>query len=638
MDLNRNDSPNNNNNNNDGRKPGGNRPKGSIGTALLITLAIVLLVNWIYGSISKSQYTQTSFSDFLAAKDAGQLSEVEIQSDRIIYMTKEEAGKPAAMQKACYTGLPGGGDLIALSEELDAMGVKVDKKIVEDNSLIMMILSYALMIGGLFLVMNLLTKRMGGDGMMGGFGKSKARVYMEKQTGVTFKDVAGQDEAKESLQEIIDFLHNPQKYTAIGPKLPKGALLVGSPGTGKTLLAKAVAGEANVPFFSISGSDFVEMFVGMGASRVRDLFQQAAKVAPCIIFIDEIDAVGRARDNRYGNNSEQEQTLNQLLSEIDGFEPSKGIVCLAATNRPEILDKALLRPGRFDRRIIVDKPNLQGRLDTLKVHTRKIRLSDDVDLRKIAQATAGAVGADLANLVNEAALRAVRKGRQLVNQEDLLVSFETVIAGTEKKNTVLTDMEKRLVAYHEVGHALVAALEKHSQPVSKITIVPHTSGALDNTMQMPEEEKYLSTAEELRTELRTLVGGRAAEQVVFGVQTTGAANDIQRATALARNMVTQYGMSEKFGLMSTASVENQYLDGQAYMDCSQETAAEVDKEVMEILQKAYADAKRILTENRGLLDEISEFLLVKETITGDELMAYVNADRNALPAAEKTEE
>ena len=638
MDLNRNDSPNNNNNNNDGRKPGGNRPKGSIGTALLITLAIVLLVNWIYGSVSKSQYTQTSFSDFLAAKDAGQLSEVEIQSDRIIYMTKEEADKPAAMQKACYTGLPGGGDLIALSEELDAMGVKVDKKIVEDNSLIMMILSYALMIGGLFLVMNLLTKRMGGDGMMGGFGKSKAKVYMEKQTGVTFKDVAGQDEAKESLQEIIDFLHNPQKYTAIGAKLPKGALLVGSPGTGKTLLAKAVAGEANVPFFSISGSDFVEMFVGMGASRVRDLFQQAAKVAPCIIFIDEIDAVGRARDNRYGNNSEQEQTLNQLLSEIDGFEPSKGIVCLAATNRPEILDKALLRPGRFDRRIIVDKPNLQGRLDTLKVHTRKIRLSDDVDLRKIAQATAGAVGADLANLVNEAALRAVRKGRQLVNQEDLLVSFETVIAGTEKKNTVLTDMEKRLVAYHEVGHALVAALEKHSQPVSKITIVPHTSGALGYTMQMPEEEKFLSTAEELRTELRTLVGGRAAEQVVFGVQTTGAANDIQRATALARNMVTQYGMSEKFGLMSTASVENQYLDGQAYMDCSQETAAEVDREVMEILQKAYADAKRILTENRGLLDEISEFLLVKETITGDELMAYVNADKNALPAAEEEAE
>ena len=552
-----------------------------------------------------------------------------------MYMTKEEAAKELSRQKACFTGIPSGGDMLALAEELNAQGVKVSNKIVEDNSVIMMVLSYAIMIGGMFLLMNLLTKRMGGDGMMGGFGKSKAKVYMEKQTGVTFKDVAGQDEAKESLQEIIDFLHNPQKYTAIGAKLPKGALLVGSPGTGKTLLAKAVAGEANVPFFSISGSDFVEMFVGMGASRVRDLFQQAAKVAPCIIFIDEIDAVGRARDSRYGSNSEQEQTLNQLLSEIDGFESSKGIVCLAATNRPEILDKALLRPGRFDRRIIVDKPNLQGRLDTLKVHTRKIRLSEDVDLRKIAQATAGAVGADLANLVNEAALRAVRQGRQAVNQEDLLVSFETVIAGTEKKNTVLTDMEKRLVAYHEVGHALVAALEKHSQPVSKITIVPHTSGALGYTMQMPEEEKFLSTAEELRTELRTLVGGRAAEQIVFGVQTTGAANDIQRATALARNMVTQYGMSEKFGLMTTASVQNQYLDGQAYMDCSQETAAQVDKEVMKLLDAAYADAKRILTEKRQLLDEISEFLLVKETITGDELMAYVNADKNALPQGEE---
>jgi len=380
----------------------------------------------------------------------------------------------------------------------------------------------------------------------------------------------------------------------------------------------------------------VEMFVGMGASRVRDLFQQAQKVAPCIIFIDEIDAVGRSRDNRYGSNSEQEQTLNQLLNEIDGFEPSKGIVCLAATNRPEILDKALLRPGRFDRRIIVDRPNLQGRLDTLKVHTRKIKLSEDVDLRKIAQATAGAVGADLANLVNEAALRAVRKGRKAVNQEDLLVSFETVIAGTEKKNTVLTDMEKRLVSYHEVGHALVAALEKHSQPVSKITIVPHTSGALGYTMQMPEEEKFLSTADELRTELKTLLGGRAAEQVVFGVQTTGASNDIQRATGLARAMVTQYGMSEKLGLMSTASTSNQYLDGQAYMDCSQATAHEVDQEVKAILDKAYTEAKRILTENRSLLDEVSEYLLVKETITGDELMAYVNADKKQLP--ENTEE
>jgi len=619
------------------QKPNQEGDRGKhIGTAVIISLALILLFTWVYNTISDSQYTQTTYSQFLEAKESGNLAEVELSYDRILYMTREEAAKDPSQQKACYTGLPVGTDGDALLQELHAMGVKGDSKILEDNSMIISILYYAMMFAILFFFMRSLTKRMGGEGMMGGFGKSKAKVYMEKQTGVTFKDVAGQDEAKESLQEIIDFLHNPQKYTAIGAKLPKGALLVGSPGTGKTLLAKAVAGEADVPFFSISGSDFVEMFVGMGASRVRDLFQQAQKVAPCIIFIDEIDAVGRSRDNRYGSNSEQEQTLNQLLNEIDGFEPSKGIVCLAATNRPEILDKALLRPGRFDRRIIVDRPNLQGRLDTLKVHTRKIKLSEDVDLRKIAQATAGAVGADLANLVNEAALRAVRKGRKAVNQEDLLVSFETVIAGTEKKNTVLTDMEKRLVSYHEVGHALVAALEKHSQPVSKITIVPHTSGALGYTMQMPEEEKFLNTAEELRTELRTLLGGRAAEQVVFGVQTTGASNDIQRATGLARAMVTQYGMSEKLGLMSTASVSNQYLDGQAYMDCSQTTAYEVDQEVKSILDKAFADAKRILTENRSLLDEISEYLLVKETITGDELMAYVNADKKQLP--ENTEE
>ena len=631
MEQNRNDSNNNKN------RPEGERPKNGIWTALIIALVLVLVFSWIYSAVESSQYVQTTYSDFRKAMETGQPAAVELRSDRVIYMTKEEAAKDPSMQKACFTGLPFG-DILALADQLVDMGVAVDKQITEDNSMIQMILYYVIMFAVFFFFMRMLTRRMSGDGMMGSFGKSKAKVYMEKQTGVTFKDVAGQDEAKESLQEIIDFLHNPQKYTAIGAKLPKGALLVGSPGTGKTLLAKAVAGEANVPFFSISGSDFVEMFVGMGASRVRDLFQQAAKVAPCIIFIDEIDAVGRSRDSRYGSNSEQEQTLNQLLSEIDGFEPSKGIVCLAATNRPEILDKALLRPGRFDRRIIVDRPNLQGRLDTLKVHTRKIRLAEDVDLRKIAQATAGAVGADLANLVNEAALRAVRMGRQAVNQEDLLVSFETVIAGTEKKNTVLTDMEKRLVAYHEVGHALIAALEKHAQPVSKITIVPHTSGALGYTMQMPEEEKFLSTAEELRTELRTLVGGRAAEQVVFGVQTTGAANDIQRATALARNMVTQYGMSEKFGLMSTASVQNQYLDGQAVMDCSQETAAGVDKEVMRLLDSAYTDAKRILTENRQLLDEVSEFLLVKETIPGDEPMAYVNADKAALPEPEKEEE
>jgi len=432
--------------------------------------------------------------------------------------------------------------------------------------------------------------------------------------------------------EIIDFLHNPQKYAAIGAKLPKGALLVGSPGTGKTLLAKAVAGEAKVPFFSIAGSDFVEMFVGVGASRVRDLFQQAAKMAPAIIFIDEIDAIGKSRDSRLGGNDEREQTLNQLLSEIDGFDSSKGVVILAATNRPEILDKALLRAGRFDRRIIVDRPNLAGRYQTLRVHTRGIKLSEDVDLQKIAQATAGAVGADLANLVNEAALRAVRQGRKAVNQEDLLVSFEVVIAGTEKKGTVLTDMEKRIVSYHEVGHALVAALEKHAQPVSKITIVPHTSGALGYTMQMPEEEKFLSSREELQVELRTLLGGRAAEQVVFGIQTTGAANDIERATDLARKMVTQYGMSDKFGLMALSNVGNQYLDGNTIMNCAESTAAQADSEIKDLLFACYEDAKRLLRENRELLDEVSLYLLQKETITGDELMAYVNADKRRLEA------
>ena len=621
--------------------PMDNFPKGSIWTALIITLALVLLISWVYNSISGSQYTETSVSEFLEAINDNNLAEVDFRYDRVVYLTKTEAAKPASMQKACYTGLPSGGDYLVLAQRLESMGVKVTRQITEDNSMIMMVLYYAITFAILFVFMRMITKRMSGEGMMGGFGKSKAKMYMEKETGVTFKDVAGQDEAKESLAEIIDFLHNPQKYTEIGAKLPKGALLVGSPGTGKTLLAKAVAGEAGVPFFSISGSDFVEMFVGMGASRVRDLFQQAAKVAPCIIFIDEIDAVGRSRDNRYSNNSEQEQTLNQLLNEIDGFEPSKGIVCLAATNRPEILDKALLRPGRFDRRIIVDRPNLQGRLDTLKVHTRKIKLSDDVDLKKIAQATAGAVGADLANLVNEAALRAVRHGRQLVTQEDLMASFETVIAGTEKKHTVMTDTEKRLVSYHEVGHALVAALEKHSQPVSKITIVPHTSGALGYTMQMPEEEKFLNTLEELKTELRTLVGGRAAEQVAFGVQTTGAANDLQRATALARNMVSQYGMGKKLGLMTTAAVEHEYLDGQAYMDCAQSTAAVVDQEVKQLLDESYADALNLLKEHRALLDEVAEFLLMKETITGEELMSFVNAAQKPAiqePAAEEPKE
>ncbi len=606
-------------------KPGDNkRPKGSIWITLIITVAIVLAISLIYNAISRSQYTQTSYTEFREAMQSGQIAEVQLYYDRVIYLTKTEAAKPAGQQKACYTGIPSYADTLALMDEMYAMGYDVNYHITEDNSGIIMILYYVFMFGIIFFTMRMLSKRMSGEGMMGGFGKNNAKVYMEKQTGVTFKDVAGQDEAKESLQEIIDFLHNPKKYTDVGAKMPKGALLVGSPGTGKTLLAKAVAGEAGVPFFSISGSDFEEMFVGVGASRVRDLFQQATKVAPSIVFIDEIDAVGRTRDSRFGTN---DQTLNQLLGELDGFDSSKGVVILAATNRPEILDKALLRAGRFDRRIIVDRPNLQGRLDTLKVHTRKIKLSEDVDLRKIAQATAGAVGADLANLVNEAALRAVRKGRKTVNQEDLLTSFETVIAGTEKKNTVLTDTEKRLVAYHEVGHALVAALEKHAQPVSKITIVPHTSGALGYTMQMPEEEKFLNTSDELMTELRTLVGGRAAESVVFGVKTTGAANDIQRATALAKNMITQYGMSDALGLMAPVSVQNQYLDGQSYMDCSQDTAALVDREVQKLLEQAYQQAKQLLMDNRELLNEISEYLLTKETITGDELMAYVNANQ-----------
>ena len=631
MEPNRNDSQNNN-------KPGDNkRPKMNIVVTLIITVAIVLLISVVYNAISASQYTQTSYSDFKEAMESGQLAEVQLHYDRILYLTKEEAAKPASQQKACYTGIPNYADTIALMDTLVAQGVEVvDYKIVEDNSGIMMILYYALMIGGVFLMMRLITKKFSGDGVMGGFGQSKAKVYMEKQTGVTFKDVAGQDEAKESLQEIIDFLHNPKKYTDIGAKMPKGALLVGSPGTGKTLLAKAVAGEAGVPFFSMSGSDFEEMFVGVGASRVRDLFQQATKVAPSIVFIDEIDAVGRSRDSRFGNN---DQTLNQLLGELDGFDSSKGVVILAATNRPEILDKALLRAGRFDRRIIVDRPNLQGRLDTLKVHTRKIKLSEDVDLRKLAQATAGAVGADLANLVNEAALRAVRHGRQAVNQEDLLAAFETVIAGTEKKNTVLTDTEKRLVAYHEVGHALVAALEKKTDPVTKITIVPHTSGALGYTMYAPEEEKFLSTKEELLADLRSILGGRAAEQVVFSTMTTGASNDLQKATSLAKHMVALYGMSQELGLMAPAVVQNQYLEGQAHMDCSNETAARVDTAVQKLLNDNYDATVKLLTDNRALLDEISEHLLLRETITGEELMAYVNAAKNPPEApAEETEE
>ena len=627
-----NQQPNGNNNNENDIK--GRRILFLVLAALIATL----LINTLYTSISKSYLTEVRYDEFLTMLDNGEISELEFQSDdRVVYAKKSDTDSSGAAKKLYYTGLIPNQDTTALTDKLDEKGVKYNRELPEETSpivsfVVTWLLPVMIMYGLFSLLMRSMSKRMGGMGGLGGIGESKAKVYMEKQTGVTFADVAGEDEAKESLVEIIDFLHNPQKYAAIGAKLPKGALLVGPPGTGKTLLAKAVAGEANVPFFSISGSDFVEMFVGVGASRVRDLFQQAAKVAPAIIFIDEIDAIGRTRDSKFGGNDEREQTLNQLLAEIDGFDSSKGVVILAATNRPEILDKALLRAGRFDRRIIVDRPNLQGRYQTLRVHTKNIKLAEDVDLHKIAQATAGAVGADLANLVNEAALRAVRLGRKTVNQQDLLVSFETVIAGTEKKGTVLTDMEKRIVSYHEVGHALVAALQKHTQPVSKITIVPHTSGALGYTMQMPEEEKFLSSREELLVELQTLLGGRAAEQVVFGISTTGAANDIERATDLARKMVTQYGMSEKFGLMTLSTVQSQYLDGAATMNCADSTASEVDQEVQKLLSSCFEQAKALLREHRALLDEIALYLLQKETITGDEFMVYVNAENRKLEA------
>ena len=629
------------NNDPNGKKPQDNKPQNNddgrqgrrIVFLMVAALIATLLINSVYTSIANAYLSEIPYNEFQEYLDKDEIAELEFQSDRIVILTREEAKKPAAQQRMYYTGIIPNYDNSELKAQLDKQGVIYNTEIVEQASpivtfvvtwLLPVIIMYALF----SLLMRSMSKRMGGG--IGGIGESKAKVYMEKSTGVTFADVAGQDEAKESLVEIIDFLHNPQKYAAIGAKLPKGALLVGPPGTGKTLLAKAVAGEASVPFFSISGSDFVEMFVGVGASRVRDLFQQAAKVAPAIIFIDEIDAIGRTRDSKFGGNDEREQTLNQLLAEIDGFDSSKGVVILAATNRPEILDKALLRAGRFDRRIIVDRPNLAGRYQTLRVHTKNIKLAEDVDLHKIAQATAGAVGADLANLVNEAALRAVRLGRKAVNQQDLLTSFELVIAGTEKKGTVLTDTEKRIVSYHEVGHALVAALQKHSQPVSKITIVPHTSGALGYTMQMPEEEKFLSSREELIVELQTMLGGRAAEQVVFGIATTGASNDIERATELARKMVTQYGMSDKLGLMALSTVSNPYLDGSTMMNCADSTSSAADEEIHKLLMDCYEDAKRLLTEHRALLDEIAMYLLTKETITGDEFMTYVNAENKKL--------
>lgn len=626
----------NNNNKNSGGS--GNKPNINIIPLIVAALFITVMINSFYSSYSNSNRTQIDYSAFLTMVENDEVDTVQFQSDRILIVPKSDGQTDAAgiqHQQIYYTGILE--DPANLKDLLSEHGVIFTAPVEEQMSpIISFLISWILPVLMIFVVFNLLFKNV--SGKMGGsmsFGQSTAKVYVEKKTGVTFDDVAGQDEAKESLVEIIDFLHNPQKYTAIGAKLPKGALLVGSPGTGKTLLAKAVAGEANVPFFSISGSDFVEMFVGVGASRVRDLFQQAAKQAPCIIFIDEIDAIGKSRDTRFGGNDEREQTLNQLLAEIDGFDSSKGVVILAATNRPEILDKALLRAGRFDRRIIVDRPNLAGRLKTLEVHTRSIKLSEDVDLNKIAQATAGAVGADLANLVNEAALRAVRHGRMAVNQEDLLVSFEVVIAGTEKKGTVLTEKEKRIVAYHEVGHALVAAKEKHSKPVQKITIVPHTSGALGYTMQMPEEEKYLTSRDEMLTELRTLLAGRAAEELVFNVQTTGAANDIERATELARKMIAQYGMSDRFGLVSLGSSGGQYLEGSHMANCSQETAAAIEEELVSLISACYKDAMALLESNRQDLDKVAQYLYDKETITGDELMALIGKKTELAEASAK---
>ena len=617
-----------------------NQQPKTVQTIILIAiLALVLVV--ISSSLLTQNSSRLAYSDVLDLFENERVESFVLQGDTLT-MTLYASDTAQAGTAAARIG-----DIETFHKDLDetiaaqsASGIlKSYNYLPAVNSIWRSVLPYLVVGVALLFVWFILMNRSGGSpNAMAQFTRANARFGVPNGEAVTFKDVAGADEEKEELSEIVEFLRDPDKFRQLGAKIPKGVLLVGPPGTGKTLLAKAVAGEASVPFFSISGSDFVEMFVGVGASRVRDLFQQAAKVAPAIIFIDEIDAIGRTRDSKFGGNDEREQTLNQLLAEIDGFDSSKGVVILAATNRPEILDKALLRAGRFDRRIIVDRPNLAGRYQTLRVHTKNIKLAEDVDLHKIAQATAGAVGADLANLVNEAALRAVRMGRKAVNQQDLLTSFELVIAGTEKKGTVLTDTEKRIVSYHEVGHALVAALQKHSQPVSKITIVPHTSGALGYTMQMPEEEKFLSSREELIVELQTMLGGRAAEQVVFGIATTGASNDIERATELARKMVTQYGMSDKLGLMALSTVSNPYLDGSTMMNCADSTSSAADEEIHKLLMDCYADAKKLLVEHRSLLDEIAMYLLSKETITGDEFMAYVNADSKRLTDGSEAEE
>ncbi len=630
--------PNNNQNNNKNDKSNRNLR----GIVMIILWAVLLTVGFNYfnayrnNASNRSTSHEIKYSDFIQIVESDQAESV-LFKDGTIYLTPvegyvftDEKGKEYTNTEetglTLYTVELNYPDLLPL---LEAHNVAYTAPYEAQLSPILVfmlnyILPTVLMVGGFLLLMRFITRSGGGIGGIGNVGKANAKVYMERSTGVTFKDVAGQDEAKESLEEIIDFLHNPGKYTAIGAKLPKGALLVGSPGTGKTLLAKAVAGEAGVPFFSISGSDFVEMFVGVGASRVRDLFKEAAKVAPCIIFIDEIDTIGKSRDGvRFGGNDEREQTLNQLLAELDGFDPSKGVIVLGATNRPEVLDKALLRPGRFDRRITVDRPNLAGRLATLQVHTRNIHLAEDVDLEKIALATAGTVGADLANLVNEAALRAVRHGRHAVNQNDLLAAFEVVIAGSEKKGTIITDEEKRIIAYHEVGHALVAAKQRNAQPVSKITIVPHTQGTLGYTLHLPEEEKFLMSRDDILAEIRTLLAGRSSEEIVCNTMTSGAANDIERATELARNLVARFGMSEEFDMMALGTVQSQYLDGSYSMSCAQETYAAADRATIAIIRQCHEEARQILRDNRELLDKIAAYLLKKETITGQEMMAII---------------
>ncbi len=623
----------NNNNKGDGKMPG----QGSGQTLIIILVAALITFVCIFkmGDYLRGMGStqEVPYSQFVEALEDGLVKKVQVGGSEVSFWTKEGADGYKPNIEYISVRMEGGDQL---TRRLVEAGVESRQEVSNNSIWLENLISFALMFGCLVLFMNFMMRRMGGGGIMG-VGKSMAKMHMQKETGITFVDVAGQDEAKESLVEIVDFLHNPGKYTHIGAKLPKGALLVGPPGTGKTLLAKAVAGEAKVPFFSLSGSDFVEMFVGVGASRVRDLFKQAQDSAPCIIFIDEVDAIGKSRDSRFGGgNDEREQTLNQLLSEMDGFDSSKGLLVLAATNRPEILDPALLRPGRFDRRIIVDKPDLKGRVNTLKVHSKNVALDETVDLEAIALATSGAVGSDLANMINEAAILAVKNGRNAVSQKDLFEAVEVVLVGKEKKDRILSKEERRIVSYHEVGHALVSALQKDAEPVQKITIVPRTMGALGYVMQVPEEEKYLNTEKELKAMLVGALAGRAAEELVFETVTTGASNDIEKATRIARAMVTQYGMSKKFGLMGLATQEDQYLSGRMVLNCGEATAAEIDQEVMRMLKDSYEEAKRLLGENREIMDKIAEFLIEKETITGKEFMKIFR-ECKGLPEPEEKE-